>query len=182
MVVGSGGGERADSLLHKRVVRLAELGVPGAWADYIVAPAEDCVVLPASVSYADGATMTNALTLEIAMHLICPRTSVVLSVPLSSLGRLASILLLLAGIYCIRVVHKQEHVDQLRRETNEPVLLSSSADFSQQLHSLCRQHNVIAAMAIAGGVVGDTVFSAVRLSLHPNGQPGQLQHACLQRP
>jgi len=57
LVVGSGEGERADSLLHKRVVRMAELGIPGARAGYIVAPSDDCVMLPASVSYADGATM-----------------------------------------------------------------------------------------------------------------------------
>jgi NADPH:quinone reductase-like Zn-dependent oxidoreductase len=162
LVVQSGGGRLADSLLHRRIARLVQVSTQGAWAEYMVAPAEDCVVLSDNVSYTDGATMTNAMTLGIAMHLIRPRNSVVLSVPLSGLGRLASAWFRLLGIHCIRVVHKAEYVEKLRAETNEPVLLSSSSDFSQQLRSLCRQHNATAAFEMAGGQVGTAIYSALQ--------------------
>lgn len=106
--------------------------------------------------------MTNAMTLGIAMHLIRPRTSVIMTVPLSGLGRLASAWLRLLGMHCIRVVHKAEYVDRLRRETNEPVLLSTSPDFPSQLQTLCRQHNVTAALEMVGGRLSNQIFAALQ--------------------
>jgi len=162
LVVQSGGGKLADSLLHKRVARLVRITTAGAWADYLIAPAEECVVLSDNLSYADGATMTNAMTLGIAMHLISPRTSVVMTVPLSGLGRLASAWLKLKGMHCIRIVHKQEYVEKLHRETDEPVLYSGSPDFVQRLRSLCRQHNVTAAFEMVGGTLSEQIFAALQ--------------------
>jgi NADPH:quinone reductase-like Zn-dependent oxidoreductase len=96
------------------------------------------------------------------MHLIHPRASVIMTVPLSGLGRLASIWFKLMQIHCIRVVHKKEYVEKLSRETNEPVLYSGSPDFVQQLRTLCRQHNVTAAFEMVGGPLSDQIFSALQ--------------------
>lgn len=162
LVVQSGGGGLADSLLHKRVARLVHIGATGAWAEYLVAPAEECVILADNLSYSDGATMTNAMTLGIAMHLIRPRNSVIMTVPLSGLGRLASAWFRLLGMHCVRVVHKPEYVERLRQETNEPVLLSTSPDFPTQLQTLCRQHNVTAAFEMVGGRLSSQIFAALQ--------------------
>lgn len=162
LVVQSGGGRLADSLLRRRVARLVHIGSSGAWAEYLVAPAEECVLLTDNLSYSDGATMTNAMTLGIAMHLIRPRNSVIMTVPLSGLGRLASAWFRLLGMHCIRVVHKAEYVDKLNRETNEPVLLSTSPNFIAELQTLCRQHNVTAAFEMVGGRLSNQVFAALQ--------------------
>ena len=161
-VVGSGGGSEADNLLHKRVARLVRIGVSGAWAEYVVAPAEECVELWDNISYSDAATMTNAMTLGVAMHLIRPRKRVVLSVPLSGLGRLASTWFRLADMHCIRVVHKQEHMQKLANETHEPVLLSSSPDFDAELEAICRENQVNAAFEMVGGEVCNRIFNALQ--------------------
>jgi NADPH2:quinone reductase len=158
VVVESGGGFMARYLKGRRVACAARFDGDGTWAEYMVAPAAQCIPLRKFVETEHAASMiVNPFTawalLDIARR--AGARGVVQTAAASALGRMVVRLGRKAGVEVVNVVRREEQVRLLRAEGAEHVLNSETEDFDERLRELCaRARATVGFEAVAGEMTG----------------------------
>jgi NADPH:quinone reductase-like Zn-dependent oxidoreductase len=157
-VVAAGSGMLARRLQGKRVACAASETGGGTWADYLVAPARNCLTLPATVSNEQGAmALVNPLTAWALVDIARKRKAraVLQTAAAGALGRMIARLCLRVGLEAIHIVRRPEHVTVLHDLGALHVLDSSDPDFDRRLADLCRRLGASLAFdAVAGEMTG----------------------------
>ena len=177
-VVKAGPGLRGRLFVGRRVTCAAELAGDGAWAEYMVTSASQCIPLNHGVSMEQGATLlVNPLSalafLELAQH--GRHRAVVSTAAASALGGMIARLFRRHAIPVIHIVRRDAQVRQLRAQGAEHVLDSSTADFDAQLQALTKRLHATLLLDAIGGTMtqqlaeaaprGSTILLYSRLSL-----------------
>lgn len=163
-VVASGGGWLAGWLRNKRVACGVRGDRDGAWAEYCLANARDCIPLKRRLPFTAAASLiVNPLT---AIGLLDTarrdgHAAAVLTAGASQLGRMLLYLAGRAKFPLVCVVRREEQAQLLKSAGAELVLNSADVDFVEQLATACQQVNATAALeAVAGDMTG-TLLSAM---------------------
>jgi NADPH:quinone reductase-like Zn-dependent oxidoreductase len=90
--------------------------------------------------------------------------AVVITAAASSLGQMINRLFSAEGIQVVNVVRREAQVELLKRQGATIALNSSDADFDQQLHDSCHQHDVRLALDAVAGPMTTRLLKAM-----PNG-------------
>jgi NADPH:quinone reductase-like Zn-dependent oxidoreductase len=155
-VVAVGAGMMGRYLNGKRVACISQDKGDGVWAEYMVTTTNYALPLDSSVSIEQGAmSAINPLTAIAFMEIIKDggHKTIMHTAAASALGQMLNRLAHSQGIEIINVVRRDEQVDLLKKQGATMVLNSSDADFDQQLHDICHQHDVhLAFDAIAGSM------------------------------
>ncbi|KAL4459914.1 hypothetical protein ABPG74_003440 [Tetrahymena malaccensis] len=158
LVVKSGGGEEADSLLNKRV---AFIFCKGSYAQYTVANSQTCLLIDDDVTYNQAASsFVNPLTVVGMLEVVkeAKVKTVVHSAAASALGRMMVRYFKNNGVEVINIVRRQEQVDILKKEGATIILNQSDQDFFAQLKKLTTELNAtIFFDAIAGPFTGEVL-------------------------
>lgn len=161
MVVAAG--EEVGALLDQRVGLL----VPGlgTYAQYCLAKAVDCMVLPDGIDARKGcATFTNPLTalaMVETLHQI-GETALVHTAAASSLGQMLVRICAQDEIELVNVVRSAEQVEMLRSLGAHHICNSANADFARQLDDALEATGARAAFdAIGGGVMAGELLAAM---------------------
>jgi len=157
-VVASGGGWFARSMHGRRVACSGQSDAGGTWAEYFVAPAQQCVPLHRDVDFELGAnSVVNPLTALGLLEMIRQgkHRAALQNAAVSQVGLMMTRLCRDAGIPLINVVRREEQA-RILREQNEPhVLDSSAAGYDEALRSLAHElRATIAFDAVAGEMTG----------------------------
>lgn len=163
-VVDVGRGLFARRLAGRRVACFPAAQADGMWAQFAVAPATQCFLLPDHVSDELGAmALVNPLA---AIGLIervreLGARSFVSTAAASALGQMLLRRGQGRGLAVINVVRRQEQVEQLKGQGAAHVLNSADADFHARLKELCRQLNARVALDAIAGEMTARLLSAM---------------------
>ncbi len=166
VVVGAGSSEAAQALLGKTV---AVLG--GAmYAQYRCIAADQCLVLPAGATPADGASsFVNPLT-ALGMVETMRReghTALVHTAAASNLGQMLNRICMADGVALVNIVRKQEQADLLKAMGAAYVCIAGSATFLQDLtDALVATGATIAFDATGGGKLAGQILGCMEAALN----------------
>jgi NADPH:quinone reductase-like Zn-dependent oxidoreductase len=152
-VVKTGRGFLARRLLGKRVACAAGPG-DGAWAEYMVAPAQYCSPLPKTISDEQGAMrIVNPFTAwaHLAIAGQVSAHTIVETAAASALGQMVNQLAQRRGVQVINIVRREAQAASLRALGATHILNSEAPDFDRHLRDLCSQLDArLAFDAVAG--------------------------------
>lgn len=151
IVVSSGGGELADSLLNKRVTFRGQ----GTWAEYCVAPATNATPLLESLSLEQGASLhVNPLTVALFIEKININSSraFIQNAAASALGKQFIKWAQRLGIQSINLVRRQEQVDVLKNLGAEHVFNTSEEGWKAKAKTLATELGVKVGFDAIGGI------------------------------
>lgn len=166
VVVAAGSSEAAQALVGKTV---AVLG--GAmYAQYRCIAADQCLVLPAGATPADGASsFVNPLT-ALGMVETMRReghSALVHTAAASNLGQMLNRICIADGIGLVNIVRKQEQAELLKSMGATHVCVAGSASFMQDLtDALVATGATIAFDAIGGGKLAGQILSCMEAGLN----------------
>ncbi len=160
-VVASGGGLLANRLLGKRV---AVAGNGGAWADFNLARATQCLPLPAEVSFEQGAmALINPVTAVVLVDIARAggHRAVVNTAAAGQLGRMIHRFFEKNRIPVIHIVRRKSQAELLKGMGARHVLLSTAPDFIRDLKEHThRLHATLFLDAIGGPMTGQLMEAA----------------------
>ncbi len=166
VVVAAGASAAAQALMGKRVAILG-----GAmYAQYRSMPADQCLVLPADASSADGAScFVNPLT-ALGMVETMRREghkALVHTAAASNLGQMLNRICLKDGVQLVNIVRTQEQADLLRAAGAKHVCNSASANFMDELtDALAATGATIAFDATGGGKLAGQILSCMEAAIN----------------
>ena len=166
VVVAAGTSEAAQALLGKTV---AVLG--GAmYAQYRCIAADQCLVLPAGATPADGASsFVNPLT-ALGMVETMRReghSALVHTAAASNLGQMLNRICMADGVALVNIVRKQEQADLLKAMGAAHVCIAGSATFLQDLtEALVATGATIAFDATGGGKLAGQILGCMEAALN----------------
>ncbi|KAL4494959.1 hypothetical protein ABPG72_015659 [Tetrahymena utriculariae] len=158
IVIKSGGGELADSLVNKRV---AFYRSGGSFAQYTVSNAEWCLVFDEQISFNQAASsFINPLTvinmLEIAKE--AKVKAIVNSAASSALGRMIVRYFKKNDIEVINIVRRPEQVEILKQEGATFIVSQNDKDFLNQIKNITKKLNAtIFFDAVVGNFTGEVL-------------------------
>ena len=165
VVVEAGSSDTAQALLGRTVALLG-----GAmYAEYRVAPAALCLVLPEGTTPAQGAScFVNPLTalgmvetMKLEGHAALVHTAAA-----SNLGQMLVKLCSADGIGLVNIVRKEEHAEQLRALGAQHVCNSSAPDFKKTLvEALAETGATLGFDATGGGPLASQILGAMEAAL-----------------
>ena len=163
-VVASGGGILGRWLIGKRVACHAPSDSDGTWAEYMAAPAKDCIPLFKNISLEQGATlivnpMTACALIDIARAGHHP--SFVQTAAAGALGLMIARLGQRYGMTGIHIVRRQEQVALLKAQGAEYVFDTSDPLFMDRLSEACYKFKATIAFDAVGGELTGRVASAM---------------------
>ena len=161
-VVATGAG--AEALSGQRVAFVAANA--GAWAEYVVTPAQMCIPLRPEISDEDGsAQIVNPLT-AMAMVDIARGAgdSFVVSAATSQLGKLMCSLGRDLGLKPIALVRRADAIDALKKQGAHEVLVTTDPDVSQKFVALSKELKPRVFLDAVADQVSEQIFCAM-----PNG-------------
>jgi NADPH:quinone reductase-like Zn-dependent oxidoreductase len=160
-VVASGGGLLANRLMGKRV---AVAGNGGAWADFNLARATQCLPLPAEVSFEQGAmALLNPVTAVVLLDMARAggHRAVVNTAAAGQLGRMVHRYFEKNRVPVIHIVRRESQAELLKGMGARNVLLSTAPDFIRDLKEQAhRLHATLFLDAIGGPMTGQLVEAA----------------------
>jgi NADPH:quinone reductase-like Zn-dependent oxidoreductase len=163
LVVASGGGFMANFVLGKRVACSAAESGDGTWAEYMKAPASNCIPLIKSMSYEQGASaIVNPIT-AVALIETVKKSGNQAFVNTAAAGALGKMMIRLAkkeGLQAINIVHRPALVNLIRKEGAEVILDSSQSGFETQLSEACKKHKATILLDAVGGTFSDVLLQA----------------------
>ncbi len=166
IVVASGGGFMANFLLGKRVACSAPATGDGTWAEFMKAPAANCIPLRKKLSFEQGASaIVNPLT-ALALTERVKKSDSKSFVNTAAAGALGKMIIKLAkaeNLIPINIVRRPAQVDELKALGATVVLDASQADFEKHLQE---QYETLKPLVILDAIGGE--FSNTLLSLAPN--------------
>ncbi|EAS01170.1 zinc-binding dehydrogenase family oxidoreductase (macronuclear) [Tetrahymena thermophila SB210] len=158
IIVKSGGGELADSLINKRV---AFYRSKGSFAQYTVSKAEWCLVFDKQITFNQAASsFINPLTVINMLEIVkeAKVKAIVNSAASSALGRMIVRYFKKNGIDVINIVRRPEQIDILKQEGATYILNQNDKDFLNQLNKITNQLNAtIFFDAVAGSFTGEVL-------------------------
>jgi NADPH:quinone reductase-like Zn-dependent oxidoreductase len=146
--------------------RVAFFRVPGAWSDYVVAPAELVAPVPDGVEDAVAALrLVNPLTLLGLLRAVTDASRGVIAGPLlqtaagSSIGKLVSAAALRHGFPLINLVRNEAGAAALRsRFPAHPVISTAQGDWPEQVRAAAGGQGVPVVLdAVGGSLTGELV-------------------------
>jgi NADPH:quinone reductase-like Zn-dependent oxidoreductase len=147
-------------------MRVAFFPVPGAWSEYVTAPAELVVPVPDSVGDSVAALLlVNPLTLLTLLRAVADTTGGVVTGPLlqtaagSSIGKLVSAAALRHGFPLINLVRSEAGATALRgRFPALPAVSTSQGDWREQVTAAAGGQGVPVVLdAVGGSLTGELV-------------------------
>jgi NADPH:quinone reductase-like Zn-dependent oxidoreductase len=154
-VVQAGSGFMPGFLMGKRV-SFAAAG--GAWAEYAIAQASQCIPLKKNITFEQGANLiVNPLTVLAFLEIARQRRSraIVHTAAASALGLMLEREARSRNVQVINIVRRQEQVKLLQKDGATHVLNSSTDDFASNLKELSRKLDArLAFDAVAGETAG----------------------------
>lgn len=158
VVVASGGGWRANSLLGKAVACTAPGKGDGTYAEFMVTDGFSCIALNKETSLDQGACLfVNPITAWALLDQVVreKHKAYVQTAAASALGRMVLRLSNKKKIPGIHIVRRKEQVDLLKSLGAEHVLDSSSSNFDRELRVLSNKLNATILLdAVAGDLPG----------------------------
>ncbi|KAG9415144.1 hypothetical protein AC1031_008569 [Aphanomyces cochlioides] len=150
-VVAVGGGLWPWWISGKRVATMVSSGM---WAEYVVADALQCVVLPDDVSFEEGTScFANPLTaisfVQIAQANHCK--TILQTAAASALGKMVVRYGAQHNVQVIGVARSEEQVEALRQVGAKHVVNTSKEDWKDELTKLCAQRNATIGFDCVGG-------------------------------
>jgi len=143
-VVAAGSGFLANFYLNKRVSCTRTGTRDGTWAQFLLTKASLCSPLKKDISFESGATLVvNPMTALAFFDIIAKggHEAFVNTAAASQLGRMLVRMANKKGIPLINIVRRKEQSDLLRSLGAEHVLVSTEADFDQNLKELAHRLN-----------------------------------------
>jgi NADPH2:quinone reductase len=167
LVVTSGGGDLADTLVNKRVSFFYSglEGSQGSWGEYTVVEAEETIVLKDDVSYEEGASLiVNPMTAALFMAKIREggHHGVLQNAAASALGRQLIRWCNKEGIPIVNIVRRQEQADILHSLGATHVLVETQEGFKERLGQACAENNVTVAFDPVSGESTGLLFDAIK--------------------
>ena len=162
-VVASGSGLLARLLLGRRVACGRSSIRDGAWAEYMMTSASQCIPLQKNVSLEQGAMLiVNPMTAVIFLEIIRQgkHKAVVNTAAASQLGQMLLRLSLKYQFPLINIVRREDQVEPLRSMGARYVLVSSDPDFDQKLDSLTHALNATLILDAVGGELTQRLIDA----------------------
>ncbi|MEO8808176.1 MAG: zinc-binding dehydrogenase [Burkholderiaceae bacterium] len=166
VVVAAGASEAAQALMGKTVALLG-----GAmYAQYRCIAADQCLVLPAGATPADGASsFVNPLTalgmVETMRHE--GHTALVHTAAASNLGQMLNRICIADGVALVNVVRRQEQADLLKAMGAAHVCIAGSATFLHDLtEALVATGATIAFDATGGGKLAGQILGCMEAALN----------------
>jgi NADPH:quinone reductase len=157
-VVATGPGLLAGRLAGKRVSFSPATSASGTWAQYAVAPASQCFLLPDRIDDKQGATgLVNPLAAVGLLERVAELNSraMISTAAASALGQMLRRVARRKGIQIINVVRRPDQAALLQTKGAEHVLDSSDGDFGVRLKELvARLEARVALDAIGGDMTG----------------------------
>jgi NADPH:quinone reductase len=140
-------------------------GAAGNWQEYVCAPANACIALPADVSFEEGAfAIANPLSTLSFVDIARAggHRSVCLPVAASAIGRMVIAQMRRRGIEVICTVRRQAQADMLKRDHGvRYVLVTSSSSFESDLAKLAAELECRLAFDSTGGAPTCAVLRAL---------------------
>lgn len=160
-VVEAGAG--AEALLGQRVAFVVSPTGSGAWAEYALTDAINCIPLRSEISDEDGAAqIVNPLT---AMAMVdMAGEAFIISAATSQLGKLMIGLARDKGLKTIALVRRPEAVEQLKALGATEVLNITTPDFDKAIVSACRALKPRVFLDAVADQISEQVFVSM-----PNG-------------
>ncbi|MFM8268660.1 MAG: zinc-binding dehydrogenase [Pseudomonadota bacterium] len=159
-VVDCGKSFWAKRLMGKNISGAVQ-GGDGFWAEYVVLPAQQSLVLdPLILQETAACAFVNPLTalalMEPIQRGIFP--SFLQTAAASQLGRMIQRMSQKAGVPCVHVVHRASLKQELESQGWQNVIDSSQSGFENELRDLTHQLNIRYAIdAVAGAMTGNLV-------------------------
>jgi NADPH:quinone reductase-like Zn-dependent oxidoreductase len=153
-VVASGSSAIARFMMGRHVACVRKLNRDGAWAEYMVTSAVQCVPLRKSLSFELGSMLVvNTMTVVIFLDMVKKgkHAAVVNTAAASQLGQMLVRLSLKHGFGLINIVRREEQAETLRTLGAQYVLISTEADFDEKLKTLARQLKATLVLDAIGG-------------------------------
>ncbi|TGK18087.1 alcohol dehydrogenase [Leptospira fluminis] len=158
VVVASGGGWRANSLLGKAVACTAPGKGDGTYSEYMITDGFSCIPLTKETTLEQGACLfVNPITALAMMERIAKEKhkAFVQTAAASALGKMILRLSIRNGIPGIHIVRRKEQADLLKSLGAQHVLDSSSPNFERELRVLSgKLEATIMLDAVAGELTG----------------------------
>lgn len=155
----------AKLLVGRRVGFTPATGSDGTWAEYVVAPATQCLPLLPRISNEQGSMLfVNPFSAWAMMELARrgKHTALVQSAAASSLGRMLLKLALKEKLPLVNVVRRAEQEQLLRQAGAEHVVNSGEPEFEERLRIKCHELGVTLAFdAVAGPMTGQLAQALV---------------------
>jgi NADPH2:quinone reductase len=162
---GAGVVVRAGASAQALIGRTVALCVPGMYAQYRVAKASECLVLPEGTTAKNGASAyVNPLTALSMVECMSREghTALVHTAAASNLGRMLVRLCLADGIALVNIVRSGEQIRMLRELGAKIVLDSTSPTFAGDLtEAVAETGATLAFDAIGGGSLAATILSSM---------------------
>ncbi|EQA45855.1 oxidoreductase, zinc-binding dehydrogenase family protein [Leptospira broomii serovar Hurstbridge str. 5399] len=158
IVVASGGGWRANSLVGKAVACTAPGKGDGTYAEYMVTDGFSCIPLNKDTTLEQGACLfVNPITaLALTEQIVREKNKAfVQTAAASALGRMVLRLSVKKGIPGIHIVRRKEQMELLKSLGAEHILDSSSSNFERELRVLSGKLGATILLdAVAGELTG----------------------------
>ncbi|NSC22982.1 zinc-dependent alcohol dehydrogenase family protein [Streptomyces albus subsp. chlorinus] len=141
----------------------------GTWQEYVCAPADSVVAVPAGVPLDVAAQMTvNPFTAHLLLRAagVGPADTVVLTAGASAVSRMIGWLARRGGIRCVCVVRRESQLPLVRALGAEPVLLRPGRSLADDLGAALPEGGADAVLDAVGGPEG----GALVRSLRPGGR------------
>ncbi len=171
LVIDAGSSPAAQALLGKTVAVLGG----GMYAQFRCVKAEQCLVLPAGTTAAEGAScFVNPLTALGMVHTMRleGHKALVHTAAASNLGQMLNRICIADGIGLVNIVRKPEQADLLRGIGARHVCDSSSPGFMQELTEAVHATGATVAFdAIGGGRLPGQILTAMEAAI--SRQPGE---------
>lgn len=184
-VVAAGPGLLARRLAGKRVSCSPAKSAGGTWAQYAVAPASQCFLLPDRIDDKQGASgLVNPLAAVGLLERVAELKSraMISTAAASALGQMLRRVAHRKGVQVINVVRRPDQVALLQAQGAAHVLESSAGDFSVRLQELAARLDARVALDAVGGDMTWLLLRALpprgRLILYGalSGQAGSVDH------
>jgi NADPH2:quinone reductase len=168
-VVSAGVGLLPKILTGRRVACAKSSTTDGAWAEYMVTRATQCVPLQKNISNEQGAMLlVNPLTALVFFDILKKgrHAALINTAAASALGRMMVRLALKKGIPLINIVRRKDQAEVLTSLGAEHILISTDQDFQQKLTALShRLHATLVLDAISGNFTQQLIEAAPDNSL-----------------
>lgn len=154
VVVAGGSGMLPRLLVGRRVACARKANRDGAWAEYMVTSAMQCIPLQHPVSFETGSMLiVNTMTVVIFLEMIKQgrHKAVVNTAAASQLGRMLVKLSIKHGFELINIVRREEQAETLRMLGAKHVLVSAEDDFDQELKMLSHHLKATLILEAIGG-------------------------------
>jgi NADPH2:quinone reductase len=146
--------------------RVAFTGVPGAYAEYVVAPVSQLLKLPGAVSFEDGAAFPlQGITAQYLLHEyyhVVPGTTVLIHAVAGGVGLLLTQMAKHMGAHVIGTTSSEGKAAEAKRAGADDVILYTKADFAEEARRLTNGKGVDFVIDGVGKTTFRTDLKAVR--------------------